>query len=76
MSVEVPAEVCELVARAARLPNGLEFLHQAPVEAVAVLLQVHPRLVDATRACLAQEGQRAAVIDVFARAVEARQRRT
>ncbi len=76
MKVDVSAEVRELVARAARLPDGLEFLHQAPVEAVAVLLQVHPRVVDSTRACLAEEGGRVAVADLYARAVEARRRTT
>jgi hypothetical protein len=48
----LPAELADVVRRAARHPHGLAFLHQAWIDSVAVTLGVHPFAVEATRAYL------------------------
>ena len=48
----LPAELADVVRRAAHHPHGLGFLHQAWVDSVAVTLGVHPFAVEATRAYL------------------------
>ena len=45
-------DVRALVERAARVPDGLALLQNAPLECVAVLLGVAPRLVERVRAAL------------------------
>ena len=58
----LPAELADVVRRAAHYPHGLGFLHQAWVDSVAVTLGVHPFAVDATRAYLDTPGGRAELI--------------
>lgn len=48
----LPAELADVVRRAAHYPHGLGFLHQGWIDSVAVTLGVHPFAVDATRALL------------------------
>ena len=62
VSASMPAELVDLVARAARHPHGLGFLHQGYLECVAVTLGVHPFVVDAARAWLATPEGRAELI--------------
>jgi len=59
----LPAELADVVRRAAHHPHGLGFLHQAWIESVAVTLGVHPFAVDATRALLETPRGRAEVIE-------------
>ena len=58
----MPAELADLVARAARHPHGLGFVHQGYLECVAVTLGVHPFVLDAARAWLATPEGRAELI--------------
>ena len=46
------AEALALVERAAAVPDGLALLQRAPLECVAVLLGVAPRIVERVRAAL------------------------
>ena len=48
----LPAELADVVRRAAHHPHGLGFLHQAWIDSVAVTLGGHPFAVEATRAYL------------------------
>jgi hypothetical protein len=48
----LPAELADVIRRAAHYPHGLGFLHLAWADSVAVTLGVHPFAVDATRAYL------------------------
>jgi hypothetical protein len=48
----LPAELADVVRRAAHHPHGLGFLHQAWIDSVAVTLGVHPFAIEATRAYL------------------------
>jgi hypothetical protein len=63
----LPAELADLIRRAARYPRGLGFLHQAWIDSVAVTLGVHPFAVDATRAYLETSRGRAELIEAVRR---------
>ncbi len=63
----LPAELADLVRRAAHYPHGLGFLHQAWIDSVAVTLGVHPFAVDATRALLETPRGRAEMIEAVRR---------
>ena len=63
----LPAELADLVRRAAQHPHGLGFLHQAWSDSVAVTLGVHPFAVDAARAWLETPRGRAALIEAVRR---------
>jgi hypothetical protein len=58
----LPAELADVVRRAAHYPHGLGFLHQGWVDSVAVALGVHPFAIDATRAYLETPYGRAELI--------------
>jgi hypothetical protein len=66
----LPAELADVVRRAAHYPHGLGFLHHAWVDSVAVTLGVHPFVVDATRAYLDTERGRAELLDAVHREQE------
>lgn len=74
MGGSLPAELTDVLDRAAAHPRGLAFLHLAPVESVAVTLGVDARAVDHARASLEDRARRGEVIEAYQRAVE-RQRR-
>jgi hypothetical protein len=57
-----------LIERAAALPRGLALLHHGPLEPIAVLLSVHPGVVERARADLEDPRARAAAIALFAEA--------
>lgn len=63
----LPAELADVVRRAAHYPHGLGFLHQAWIDSVAVTLGVHPFAVDATRALLETPWGRAELIEAVRR---------
>jgi hypothetical protein len=63
----LPAELADVVRRAAHYPHGLGFLHQAWIDSVAVTLGVHPFAVDATRALLETPHGREELIDAVRR---------
>jgi hypothetical protein len=63
----LPAELADVVRRAAHYPHGLGFLHQAWIDSVAVTLGVHPFAVDATRALLETPRGRAEIIEAVRR---------
>ena len=63
----LPAELADIVRRAAHYPHGLGFLHQGWVDSVAVTLGVHPYAIDATRAYLETKEGRAELIDAVRR---------
>ena len=63
----LPAELADVVRRAARHPHGLAFLHQAWIDSVAVTLGVHPFAVEATRACLETPRGRAELLEAVHR---------
>jgi hypothetical protein len=63
----LPAELADVVRRAAHYPHGLGFLHRAWVDSVAVTLGVHPFAVDATRALLETPRGRAELIEAVRR---------
>jgi hypothetical protein len=63
----LPAELADVIRRAAHYPHGLGFLHQAWIDSVAVTLGVHPFAVDATRAYLETRRGRAELIEAVRR---------
>ena len=63
----LPAELADVVRRAAHYPQGLGFLHQGWVDSVAVTLGVHPYVIDATRAYLETKRGRAELIEAVRR---------
>jgi hypothetical protein len=63
----LPAELADVVRRAAHYPHGLGFLHQAWIDSVAVTLGVHPFAVDATRALIETPRGRAELIEAVRR---------
>ena len=68
----LPAELADVVRRAAHYPHGLGFLHQAWIDSVAVTLGVHPFVVDATRAYLDTPAGRAELLEAVHREQEHR----
>jgi len=62
------AEALALVERAAAVPDGLALLQRAPLECVAVLLGVVPRIVERVRAALEDPALREEAALRFARA--------
>jgi hypothetical protein len=63
----LPAELADVVRRTAHYPHGLGFLHQGPVDSVAVTLGVHPFAIDAIRAYIETTRGRAELIDAVRR---------
>jgi hypothetical protein len=63
----LPAELADVVRRAAHYPHGLGFLHQGWIDSVAVTLGVHPFAVDATRALLDTPRGRVELIEAVRR---------
>lgn len=59
----LPAELADVVRRAAQHPHGLAFLHQAWIDSVAMTLGVHPFAVEATRAYLETPRGRAELLE-------------
>ncbi|MBI2389072.1 MAG: hypothetical protein HYV09_05590 [Deltaproteobacteria bacterium] len=68
----VTPEVLELLERATAIPRGLAFVHQAPVDCVAVTLGMHPRVVEQACDCLDHAEQRKMLIRHFVQAAERR----
>ncbi|HUL59109.1 MAG TPA: hypothetical protein VLU43_07540 [Anaeromyxobacteraceae bacterium] len=65
----LPADVLDLVRRAAALPNALEVIERAPLECASVLLRARPADVERVRAALGAPHARAAAAAALARAV-------
>jgi hypothetical protein len=63
----LPAELADVVRRAAHYPHGLGFVHQGWIDSVAVTLGVHPFAVDATRALLETPRGREELIEAVRR---------
>jgi hypothetical protein len=63
----LPAELADVIRRAAHYPHGLGFLHQAWADSVAVTLGVHLFAVDATRAYLETPQGRAELMEAVRR---------
>jgi len=66
----IAPEVREVIERSARLHHGLAFVHLGPLECVALMLGVHPRLVEQARACLDRPDERTLLIRTYVSAAE------
>lgn len=68
----VTPEILDLLERSTAIPDGLAFVHDGPIDSVAVTLGVHPGLIVQACDCLDRAEQRAMLVRHFERALERR----
>ena len=68
----VTPEILDLLERSTAIPDGLAFVHDGPIDSVAVTLGVHPGLIVQACDCLDHAEQRAMLVRHFERALERR----